>query len=44
LDSQTQQNASVASEAKDIADTTANIANQIVQSADEKEFIGKNSI
>jgi len=44
LDSQTQQNASVASEAKDIADTTSNIANQIVQSANEKEFIGKDSI
>lgn len=44
LDQQTQQNASVANSAQDIANTTSSIADRIVQDADEKEFIGKESI
>ena len=43
LDRQTQQNASIANEAKDIADQTQIIANNIVKDANEKEFIGKDS-
>ncbi len=44
LDRQTQQNASIANEAKDIADQTQIIANNIVKDANEKEFIGKDSV
>jgi len=44
LDQQTQKNASVASQTKDIAVNTRNIATKIVEDADEKEFIGKNEI
>ncbi|QKF81331.1 4HB sensor-containing MCP-domain signal transduction protein [Halarcobacter ebronensis] len=44
LDRQTQQNAAVANETKDIADQTQEIANTIVKEADEKEFIGKDSL
>ncbi|WP_419776777.1 methyl-accepting chemotaxis protein [Malaciobacter marinus] len=44
LDQQTQQNAEIASQTKNIADQTSQIAQTIVQSADEKEFIGKNDI
>ncbi|WP_321314456.1 HAMP domain-containing methyl-accepting chemotaxis protein [Halarcobacter sp.] len=44
LDQQTQQNAAVANETKDIADKTQDIANEIVKEADEKEFIGKDNI
>ncbi|MDC7242555.1 MAG: methyl-accepting chemotaxis protein [Sphaerochaetaceae bacterium] len=44
LDQQTQQNANVANEAQEIANTTSDIANKIVHSADEKDFIGKNDI
>lgn len=44
LDTQTQKNASVASETREIAVNTRNIATKIVEDADEKEFIGKNSL
>jgi methyl-accepting chemotaxis protein len=44
LDKQTQQNANVASQTRDVALQTQNIANQVVQSADDKEFIGKDSV
>ena len=44
LDQQTQQNASVASTTNDIAAQTKAIAEEIVQKADENEFVGKNSI
>jgi methyl-accepting chemotaxis protein len=44
LDRQTQQNASVANMTKDIAITTQNIAQDIVDDANQKEFIGKDSV
>ena len=44
LDQQTQQNASVANTTKDIAIQTQSIAQDIVEDADEKEFIGKGSV
>ena len=44
LDRQTQQNASVASQAHDIAIGTDGIAKLIVDNANKKEFIGKNEI
>ena len=44
LDKQTQQNASVASETNDIAIQTQQIAEAILKSADEKEFIGKDTV
>jgi methyl-accepting chemotaxis protein len=44
LDKQTQENAKVASEAKDIAIITETIANKIVSNANEKEFEGKDSV
>ncbi|XOB60846.1 methyl-accepting chemotaxis protein [Campylobacterota bacterium DY0563] len=44
LDRQTQQNAAVANETKDIAYQTQSIADEIVKEADEKEFEGKNSV
>ncbi|XHE60655.1 methyl-accepting chemotaxis protein [Arcobacter sp. KX21116] len=44
LDRQTQQNASIANQTKDIADETQYIANEIVRDADEKEFEGKESV
>ncbi len=44
LDRQTQQNASVANQAKDIADQTQYIADTIVKDANEKEFEGKESV
>jgi len=44
LDTQTQQNAEVANNAKDIANQTQAIANDIVKDADEKEFVGKNTV
>jgi methyl-accepting chemotaxis protein len=44
LDKQTQQNASVANHTKDIAVQTQNISYDIVADADEKEFIGKDSV
>jgi methyl-accepting chemotaxis protein len=44
LDKQTQENALVANMTNDIAKKTSRIAKKIVESADEKEFEGKNSI
>lgn len=44
LDRQTQQNASIASQTHEIATLTDNIAKLIVKNANEKEFIGKNSV
>ncbi|WP_228712663.1 methyl-accepting chemotaxis protein [Halarcobacter mediterraneus] len=44
LDQQTQKNAAVATETKDIALNTANLAKNIVSEVDKKEFEGKNSI
>ena len=44
LDQQTQQNASVASHTKDIASQTQQIAHDIVENADEKDFLGKDSV
>ncbi|WP_418179113.1 methyl-accepting chemotaxis protein [Aliarcobacter lanthieri] len=44
LDSQTQKNANIAAQAHDIATLTDNIAKLIVKNANEKEFIGKNSV
>jgi methyl-accepting chemotaxis protein len=44
LDQQTQKNAAVANETKGIAINTSTIANSIVSSANEKEFVGKNDI
>jgi methyl-accepting chemotaxis protein len=44
LDQQTQQNANVATQTKEVADITTTISNTIVQNADEKEFVGKNSV
>ncbi|NVJ54710.1 MAG: hypothetical protein HWD90_13580 [Campylobacteraceae bacterium] len=44
LDKQTQQNASVANETNEIALQTQQIAEIILKSADEKEFIGKDTV
>ena len=44
LDQQTQQNASVANATKDVAVQTQSIAKDIVVDADEKEFIGKETV
>ncbi|KAB7885903.1 methyl-accepting chemotaxis protein [Poseidonibacter ostreae] len=44
LDQQTQQNAVIASETKNIAEITDKIAKLIVSNANEKEFIGKNKV
>ena len=44
LDQQTQQNASVASHTKDIAVQTQQISHDIVDDANEKEFIGKDTV
>ena len=44
LDQQTQQNASVASHTKTVAMQTQSIATKIVEDADKKEFIGKESV
>ena len=44
LDQQTQQNAMVASQSHDIAQSTDEIAKLIVQDANQKEFIGKNDV
>ncbi len=44
LDRQTQENASVAGATKDIAQQTQNIAVTIVEDANEKEFVGKDSV
>ena len=44
LDQQTQQNASVASQAHDVAVITDEIAKLVVSNANAKEFIGKNEV
>ncbi|MEA3352530.1 MAG: methyl-accepting chemotaxis protein [Campylobacterota bacterium] len=44
LDQQTQQNANVANNTKDIAINTQAIAKTVVDNANEKEFIGKNEV
>jgi methyl-accepting chemotaxis protein len=44
LDQQTQQNAMVASQTHDVAVLTDEIAKLVVNSADEKEFIGKDQV
>ncbi len=44
LDRQTQKNASIASETHNVAVTTDRIAKLVVTSANEKEFIGKESV
>jgi len=44
LDTKTQQNASIATEAHKVAVETEAIAKLVVSSADEKEFIGKNRV
>ncbi|RXJ94622.1 chemotaxis protein [Malaciobacter molluscorum] len=44
LDRQTQQNASIASQTNDIATQTQSIAENIVKDANEKEFIGKDTV
>jgi len=44
LDAQTQQNATIASATQDIAEQTKSIAADIVDDANDKEFIGKNDI
>ncbi len=44
LDQQTQKNATVANQTKDIALNTSNLAKDIVLNSDQKEFEGKNSI
>ncbi len=44
LDQQTQQNASVANATKDVAVQTQKISHDIVEDANEKEFVGKDSV
>ena len=44
LDKQTQENASIASQAHDVAVQTDKIAKLVVSDADEKEFIGKDQV
>jgi methyl-accepting chemotaxis protein len=44
LDQQTQQNANVALQTKEVAQTTLFIANRVVKNANDKEFIGKDSV
>jgi len=44
LDTQTQQNASIASKTEEIANETNNIAQVIVEDVDKKEFVGKDSV
>jgi len=44
LDQQTQQNANVANATRDVAEQTQSIAQEIVNDANEKEFIGKESV
>jgi len=44
LDKQTQENASIASQAHDVAVQTDKIAKLVVSDADEKEFIGKDTV
>ena len=44
LDQQTQQNAMIASQTHDVAVQTDSIAKLVVSNANEKEFVGKNSV
>ena len=44
LDQQTQQNAQVATQTQDIANNTLVIAKTVVQNANDKEFIGKDTV
>jgi len=44
LDKQTQENAFIANQARDISNQTLSIADEIVKDANEKEFLGKDSI
>jgi len=44
LDTQTQKNAEVASQTRNIAQSTLTIANKVVQNANDKEFIGKDKV
>lgn len=44
LDRQTQQNATIASQTHDVANTTSAIASKIVEDANKKEFEGKNDV
>ena len=44
LDKQTQQNASVASETRQVALSTQTIANVVVKNANDKNFTGKDSV
>ncbi|OCL84070.1 HAMP domain-containing methyl-accepting chemotaxis protein [Arcobacter porcinus] len=44
LDQQTQKNASIAADTKEIAVNTDNIAKQIVRDANSKEFVGKDEL
>ena len=44
LDHQTQQNASIASQTQDVANTTSAIASKIIEDADKKEFNGKHDV
>ncbi len=44
LDQQTQQNASIANETKEVAIQTDSIASLIVSNANEKEFVGKDTV
>jgi methyl-accepting chemotaxis protein len=44
LDQQTQQNAMIASQTHDVALQTDRIAKKVVESADQKEFEGKNTV
>ncbi len=44
LDQQTQQNATIATQAQDIAIITEKIAKLVIDNANSKEFIGKNSV
>ncbi len=44
LDKQTQENASIASQTKTVADTTSEISDKVIQDADKKEFLGKEKI
>jgi methyl-accepting chemotaxis protein len=44
LDQQTQKNAAVAAQTRDVASITDQIAKLIVNDANEKEFLGKNEV
>ncbi|QKF78315.1 methyl-accepting chemotaxis protein [Arcobacter defluvii] len=44
LDQQTQQNANVAMQTKNVAQSTLTIANRVVKNANDKEFIGKDEV